>query len=128
MLKNYTEVNLQEKHETCDAMNFKVTRQEPFKGMIRAFANTTDPNRRKIMLKIEKSDCPKLDFQNAFSMPLRSSRNRNQEWAKTHLEFDGEHDFMRYCLFLFAREYSKARNMSKIFSLVASKKPVTREN
>ena len=88
-------------------MNFKVTRQEPFEGLIGAFANTTDPNRPKYILNIEKSDCPKMDFQNAFSMPLRSSKNRNQEWAKTHLEFDGEHDFMRYCLFLFAREYFK---------------------
>ena len=90
-------------------MSFKVTRQEPFEGLIEAFANTTDPNRPKHILNIEKSDCPKMDFQNAFSMPLRSSKNRNQEWAKSHLEFDGEHDFMRYCLFLFAREYSTAR-------------------
>ena len=86
-------------------MNFKVTRQEPFEGLIGAFANTTNPNRPKHMLNIEKSDYPMLDFQNAFSMPLRSSNNRNQEWAITHLEFDREHDFMRYCLFLFARVY-----------------------
>ena len=93
-------------------MSFKVTRQEPFEGLIGAFANTTDPNRTKHRLNIEKSDFPMLDFQNAFSMPLRNSKNRNQEWAKTHLEFDGEQDFMRYCLFLCPREYSEAQNNS----------------
>jgi endo-1,4-beta-D-glucanase Y len=93
-------------------MSFKVTRQQPFEGLIGAFANTTDPNRTKHRLNIEKSDFPMLDFQNAFSMPLRNSKNRNQEWAKTHLEFDGEQDFMRYCLFLFARQYSKVPNNS----------------
>jgi hypothetical protein len=104
-------------------MSFKVTRQQPFEGLIGAFANTTDPNRTKHRLNIEKSDFPMLDFQNAFSMPLRNSKNRNQEWAKTHLEFDGEQDFMRYCLFLFIFQFlnDKIYNYTKQSHLALGK-------